>query len=164
MIYRLPFLVLLFNLVLTSCSIGNNDEITTVDLDDINLTSCKWKIDSLKLGEALLFDNKDSSSNQVYLSSLYVTELYDNMDKTPYFEFKKDGRVFLSFVDLIMKEQVIANYTNIHDQITFNFRSPPSLDVLSIDVEFGLYIKDENIPVMILNDSDYMIYFLSCVE
>lgn len=129
--------------------------------NQFDLTMCKWQIDSLTLGEAFQNDKVDQYSGQSRISNLFVKELYEAESDLMYFEFKKNGRAHFGFLDSIKQEECNFSYSHSESQITFSLTDPFSLQTENYNVEY-FFSEDDVAPCLLINDSDYVIYFLSC--
>lgn len=145
----------------TGCSEKGISQKNNNDSDKFDLTMCRWIVDSLTFVEPSLKDGKEQSTDEARISNLFLKELYEAKDDLIYFEFKENGRAFFSFVDSVIQEKFNFSYNQSDSQIFFSFTDTSSSQVLSFSVDY-YFSPNKDYPQILINDSDYLIFFLSC--
>jgi hypothetical protein len=144
----------------TGCSEKRNIQSNISD-DRFDLTRCKWVLDSLTLVKPTVKLEEQQLAAKARISNLFLHELYEAKDDVIYFEFKKNGRAFFSFVDSAMQVNFNLSYKQSDKQIIFSLKDTASTEVLYFSVDY-FFSPNKDFPQLLFNDSDFVLFYLSC--
>jgi hypothetical protein len=134
--------------------------IQNIDGNKFDLTKCKWVVDSLTLAEPSMNLEEKQLATKARITNLFLNELYEAKDDVIYFEFKKNGRAFFSFVDSAMQVNFNLSYKQSDKQIIFTLKDTASSQVLDFSVDY-FFSPNKDFPQLLFNDSDFVLFYLT---